>query len=377
MRVLPILTLAVACALVSLAGAASDLDVQSPPPPPSADSPAEAPAAFGQWLDGLLAEARTRGFSDELLARTVGGLRPLPEVLERDRRQPEVTITFAEYLARRVTPEIVRRGRDLAQEHGPLLARIRDAYDVPPAFLLAIWGIETRFGENIGRAPVLQALATLAWDARRSTFFRSQLFDALTMVQRGHIEVASMLGSWAGAMGQPQFMPSSYLAYAVDFDGDGRRDIWASHADTFASIANYLKQHGWRGSETWGREVRVSPAAAKRIAEHVEPRPSGCRAMRAMIGPAPLAEWQRLGVRRLDGGDLPPAARVAALVQADARHFLVYANYDALLRYNCAHHYALTVAILADRIPDRAGGPAPAPGGAPPPPPAPAGLPPP
>jgi membrane-bound lytic murein transglycosylase B len=164
-----------------------------------------------------------------------------------------------------------------------------------------------------------------------------------------------MKGSWAGAMGQPQFMPSSYLRYAVDFDGDGRRDIWTSHADAFASMANYLKHHGWRGNETWGREVRVAPAAAKRIAAGLGSRESGCRAMRTMTGPAPLAHWQQLGVRRADGGSLPVAALDGALVQLGTRHFLLYGNYDALLRYNCAHNYALTVAMLADRIDQGAG----------------------
>jgi hypothetical protein len=158
-------------------------------------------------------------------------------------------------------------------------------------------------------------------------------------------------------MGQPQFMPSSYLRYAVDFDGDGRRDIWTSHADALASIANYLKHHGWRGDQTWGRPVRVTPAAAKRIVVDLGARDSGCRAIRGMIGPAPLAHWQRLGVRRSDGGDLPVVARAASLVQVGTRHFLLYGNYDALLSYNCAHNYALTVALLADRIGEVAAAP--------------------
>jgi membrane-bound lytic murein transglycosylase B len=151
-------------------------------------------------------------------------------------------------------------------------------------------------------------------------------------------------------MGQPQFMPSSYLSYAVDFDGDGRRDIWTSPADTFASIANYLARHGWRGEAPWGHEVQVSAAAAKRAERSLGARESGCRAMREMLGPAPLAEWHRLGVRRAGGGKLPAGSQKAALVRVGNRRFLVHGNYDALLRYNCAHYYALSVALLADRI---------------------------
>lgn len=151
-------------------------------------------------------------------------------------------------------------------------------------------------------------------------------------------------------MGQAQFMPSSYLKFAVDFDGDGRRDIWRSTADALASIANYLKGWGWDGQETWGREVRVPEAALARIAEHVEMRAEGCSAMRAMTSARPLEAWQALGVRRADGTDLPRAHVSAGLLNTGGRHFLVYGNYDAILRYNCAHNYALSVAILADRL---------------------------
>jgi membrane-bound lytic murein transglycosylase B len=201
-----------------------------------------------------------------------------------------------------------------------------------------------------GNTPVFRALATLAWEPRRSAFFRGELFDALTMAQRGYIEPASMTGSWAGAMGQAQFMPSSYLKYAVDHDGDGRRDIWRSTADALASVANYLKGYGWNGDRTWGREVRVPEAARERVAAGVNTRADGCSAMRTMTERVPLARWQELGVRRVDGGALPRVEVDAALVNVGERSFLVYPNYDALLHYNCAHNYALTVATLADRL---------------------------
>jgi len=196
------------------------------------------------------------------------------------------------------------------------------------------------------------ALATLAWDPRRSAFFRSELFDALDILNRGDIDPAHMRGSWAGAMGQVQFMPSSYLKFAEDFDGDGRRDIWSSPADVFASIANYLKGHGWTAGQPWGREVTVSRAAARTIAADVGRRAGTCQATRDMTVVQPVKAWAGLGVRLPNGAALPASLPDAAMVSGATRHFLVYGNYDALLEYNCAHSYAISVGLLADRIPD-------------------------
>jgi membrane-bound lytic murein transglycosylase B len=320
------------------------------PPAPDAATIVEAPKPFEEWLEEFIGEARGRGYSEALLTETLAGLQPLVRVVEKDRTQAERILTVDEYVRRRVTPAVVRRGRTLARQHQRLLARVARTYRVPSAFIVAIWGLESQYGTSSGRTPVFQALATLAWEARRGAFFRAQLHDALTMVERGDIETSRMMGSWAGAMGQPQFMPSSYLAWAVDFDGDGRRDIWTSYADIFASIANYLHAHGWRPGERWGREVRVTDDTARRIATRIGPRSSGCLAMRNMTESATLAGWRQIGVRRADGGRLPSLTRRARIVQAGERHFLVYDNYDALLRYNCAHAYALSVALLAERL---------------------------
>ena len=218
--------------------------------------------------------------------------------------------------------------------------------------MLAIWALESRYGRNIGREPVFRALATLAWEPRRATYFRGELFDALTMVQRKHIEAKNMTGSWAGAMGQTQFMPSSYLKYAVDFDKDGRRDIWKSTPDALASIANYLKGYGWNEGETWGREVKVSAAARERMtADGVKLRTEGCYAIRNTTEKRKLADWTTFGVLRANGKPLPTASLNASLVTTgDNRTFLVYQNYESLLGYNCAHYYALSVAMLADRL---------------------------
>jgi membrane-bound lytic murein transglycosylase B len=312
--------------------------------------PVEAPQPFDAWLEGLIREAHERGYSTQLVDQTLAGLQPLPRVIQSDRAQAELVVGFERYYRGRVNARFVRQGRELASRHGALLSRIEHAYNVQRRFLLAIWGIETRYGRVMGNTPVFQALATLAWEPRRSEFFRGELFNALTMVSSGHIDATSMTGSWAGAMGHPQFMPSSYLKYAQDFDGDGRTDIWRSTADALASIASYLDGYGWDDAFTWGREVRVTPAARNAIEKETTRRTEGCFAMRNMTERIPLTEWQRLGVRRLNGAALPAADVKAGLVTTDTRSFLVYENYDAILRYNCAHYYALTVALLADQI---------------------------
>jgi membrane-bound lytic murein transglycosylase B len=210
--------------------------------------------------------------------------------------------------------------------------------------------MESNYGRFSGVRPTVPALATLAWDPRRATFFRGELLNALEILNRGDIDLPSLKGSWAGAMGQTQFMPSSYLKFAEDFDGDGKRDIWSTPADVFASIANYLKGHGWAADQDWGREVAVTPAVASRIARDVAPRAGSCQATRNMSVPLPLSRWQELGVRLPRGKALPKSDVPASLVSGSSRHFLVDANYDAILEYNCAHSYAITVALLGDAI---------------------------
>ncbi|MGH9253600.1 MAG: lytic murein transglycosylase [Vicinamibacterales bacterium] len=312
--------------------------------------PVDAPPPFDRWLEALIQEAHGRGYDTALVDQTLAGLTPLPRVIQNDRAQAELVVGFERYYRTRVNARFVGQGRAVAQRHADLLSRVEQAYNVQRRFLLAIWGIETRFGRVMGSTPVFQALATLAWEPRRADFFRGELFNALSMVSRGYIDAASMTGSWAGAMGQPQFMPSSYLRYAEDFDGDGRTDIWRSTADALASIANYLGQFGWDDEYTWGREVRVTPDVRERIEKETAKRTEGCFAMRNMTERIPLADWQRLGVRRMNGVALPASDVTAGLVTTDTRHFLVYGNYDAILRYNCAHYYALTVALLADQM---------------------------
>ena len=343
MRSLPVLILLTALAAGAVAAQQPAAGV------PIAD-PAPAPPPFDDWFTALLAEARARGYSERVLEDTLSGVEPLERVIQSDRSQAELTPGFERYLSSRLTNATVRRGRDLARQHRTLLRRVSAKYGVPSRFLVAIWGVETRYGRVTGRVPVFQALTTLAWEPRRADFFRRELFDALTIVSNGYVRAAQMKGSWAGAMGQTQFMPSSYLKHAVDFDGDGDRDIWSSTGDALASIASYLKAYGWTSDSTWGREVRVSRAAGERIAAAVPMRQAGCYAIRNMTERVLLSRWRELGVTRADGGPLPTAHLSAGLVTTDTRQFLVYENYDAILGYNCAHYYALTVALLADRL---------------------------
>ncbi|MFP5379183.1 MAG: lytic transglycosylase domain-containing protein, partial [Vicinamibacteria bacterium] len=310
---------------------------------------ATADDGFAAFLDEVRAAALERGISHATLDAAFEGLAPEVTVVERDRTQTETVVPPDEYIRRRVTAAAVRTGRARALPHRPVLARVAAHYGVQARFLVAIWGMESNYGRFSGVRPTMQALATLAWDGRRGAFFRGELLDALEIVDRGHIDLASMRGSWAGAMGQTQFIPTTFLSTAVDFDGDGRRDIWGTPADIFASIANYLKSHGWDDTQTWGREVRVGPAAAARVAG-LPTRDGGCRARRSMTEPLPLARWQALGVRAMGGGALPAVDRDASLVTAGRRAFLVYGNYDALLAYNCAHPYALSVGLLADQV---------------------------
>lgn len=309
---------------------------------------------FSQWLDGVRQEAADKGISQPILEAAFAGVEPVKRIVERDRSQAEFKLTYQIYADRLLTRNNIAAGHRMMRDKAAVLNAVAKKYDVQPRFIVAIWGMETRYGAVKPTMPVIPALATLAWDRRRSQFFRNELMQALWMLEKGHINLERMLGSWAGAMGQPQFMPSSYMAYARDFDGDGYRDIWTTEADVFASIANYLRSHGWHSDQTWGRRVNLpADAAAFRAALPKRTKRSGCRAIDAMSGPLRLSEWQARGVRRAGGGDLPTRDLKASLVEPDGPDgpaFLVYRNYHSILRYNCAHLYGLAVSALSDRI---------------------------
>lgn len=316
----------------------------------SQDVPAARPS-FSEFLDGIRAEALMRGIRQETVDAALANIQePLPVVIERDRSQAETILTLERYVAGHVTGKVIKAGRESLTAHRQVLTEVADRYGVPPGIVLAVWGIESNFGRFSGIRPTIAALATLAWDPRRAAFFRSELFSALEILDHGDIEATRMRGSWAGAMGQVQFMPSSYLKFAEDFDGDGRRDIWGSRADVFASIANYLKGKGWTSGERWGYEVRIPDWALTRIRATVARRAGTCQATREMTVALPSRDWQEFGVRLDDGRSLPDGPGAAALVSGASRQFLVLHNYDALLEYNCAHSYAVAVGLLADGI---------------------------
>ncbi|MEP7304508.1 MAG: lytic murein transglycosylase [Acidobacteriota bacterium] len=307
--------------------------------------------SFSEFLAGIRTEALARGIRQDILDEALAKIdEPLPVVIERDRSQAETVLSLEAYLTRRLTPALVKSGRQSLAKHRVLLDEVAARYGVPPEVIVGIWGFESNFGGFSGVRPTVAALATLAWDPRRSTLFRNELFAALEILNRGDIDIARMRGSWAGAMGQLQFMPSSYLKFAEDYDGDGRRDIWSSPPDIFASVGNYLKGAGWIAGQPWGREVGVPPEAAGKIAGTVARRAGTCQATRDMTVTLPMAEWQRIGVRLPNGQALPDDAPEAALVSGTSRHFLVHHNYDALLAYNCAHSYAIGVGLLSARV---------------------------
>lgn len=334
-----ILALAALCMIGVLVARAQDIPPVPPLPPP-----------FPEWLAGIRADALARGIREEVLDEALATVEaPVDTVLERDRAQTEFTLALDQYLKRRLTPALVRTAQAMLNKHRTILTKIGGHYSVSPRVLVAVWGLESNFGRFAGVRPTIPALATLAYDQRRAPFFRAELLNALEILNRGDIELKNLKGSWAGALGQPQFMPSSYLQYAQDFDGDGRRDIWKSEPDIFASVAFYLQQHGWSNRTTWGREVTI-PKAARAAVARVPLRQEGCRAERLMTVQRPLNEWKRIGVRSVGNRPLPTSTIPASLITAGARNFLVYDNYDAILGYNCAHTYALSVVLLADRI---------------------------
>ena len=293
---------------------------------------------FADWLAELRAEARELGISEATL-RELDNLQPLERVMELDDSQPEFVQTFTRYLGLRVTPNQVARGQSLLQQHSVLLEKVRQRYGVQPHYLVAFWAVESNYGRSTGGFSVLDALATLAYDPRRADFFRRQLLTALQIIDDGHIQAERMSGSWAGAMGQLQFMPNIFYQYGVDGDQDGRIDIWNSLPDIFHSAANFLSQSGWRGDERWGREVLL-PVDFDFSLTGTSTR-------------KPLQEWRDLGITQVNGTPVPSVAGMEASVilpaGAQGPAFLGYANFRATMTYNPSTFYALTVGHLADR----------------------------
>ena len=295
---------------------------------------------FNTWLDTLKIEARSKGISQSTIESSLSGIKPIPRVIELDRKQPEFTLTFEEYLGRVVSDRRIRIGKAKLIQHKKLLAEISIKYGVQPRYIVALWGIETDFGRITGGFPVISSLATLAHDGRRSKFFRKELFLALKIVDKGHITAKDMLGSWAGAMGQNQFMPSSFHAYAVDYNRDGSKDIWKTLPDIFASIANYLSKSGWQGDQTWGRPVNIP--------DNFSPKLLGRKIKKG------LNQWHELGVRKLSGKDLPKRNLLSSIIRPEkgmvGPAFVVYHNYGVILKWNRSNYFATAVGTLSDKI---------------------------
>ncbi len=293
---------------------------------------------FSVWLEQLRVDARSAGVSQKTLDAALANLQePEPQVIVLDQNQPEDKQSLQDYVTTRVSKERIAEGRMMLRRYKTWLGRIERQYQVQRRFIVALWGIESSYGRHTGKHSVIQALATLAYDGRRGAYFRKELLEALKILDAGHVSLSRMKGSWAGAMGAFQFMPTSYRHFAVDADGDGRIDIWESIPDALASAANYLAKAGWKSDQTWGRPVKL-PEKFDYALSGLDTR-------------LPLSRWQALGVRDIKGGALPRRNLQASLIIADGPvgpAYLVYDNFRALLRWNRSNSFAVAVGTLAE-----------------------------
>jgi membrane-bound lytic murein transglycosylase B len=301
------------------------------------------PQKFQAWLAEVRSQAIRQGISQGTAGKALASANYLPEVVELYRNQPEFKMTLDEYLNRVVSENRISLGKKKLHKYRALLEDVYSRYRVEPRFIVALWGIESDFGQVSGDFPVIDSLATLAFASSRKDFYRQELFNALRILDKEQIPLDRMKGSWAGAMGQLQFMPSTLLNFGVDYDGDGKIDIWNNVGDAFVSAANYLAQAGWIKDQTWGMEVAL---------------PKGFK--RTLGGPnreKPLSEWKAAGVRSVGDQDLTDRPDYpASLIQPDPkvkRAFLVLDNYDVILRWNRSDFFAIAVGLLADRIAEK------------------------
>ncbi|WP_421682535.1 lytic murein transglycosylase [Stutzerimonas urumqiensis] len=335
------LSLVVACAAEPIAqtlpSVSDALAATLPGQPAQAADPVEMPAvSFEQWRDGFRQKALAEGISAEVFDRAFAGIEPDPSVIAADRSQPEFTRPVWQYLDGALSRQRVASGRRLLDEHRALFDQLEARYGVDRAVLVAIWGLESSFGDIIGDKSIIRSLATLAYEGRRPDFAEDQLLAALRILQKGDVDPSRMRGSWAGAMGQTQFIPTTYNEHAVDFDGDGRRDVWSTEADALASAAHYLQTSGWDFREPWGFEVSLPEGFDYALAD-------------ADIR-KPLSEWRALGVKGITEAD--DTLRASLLLPAGHRGpaFLVLDNFRTILRYNNSSAYALAIGLLSERF---------------------------
>ena len=294
---------------------------------------------FKNWLNDFKKQARNEGISQSTLDQAFKNVKLNKKVLESDKKQPEFTSTFFDYFNRAVSDTRVANGQKNYEANKTLLDEVTKKYGIPGRFLVAFWGLETNYGSYTGNLPIIESLSTLAYDPRRSKFFTTQLMSALIILDKGHVSLKQMKGSWAGAMGQCQFMPSNYLQYAVDGDGDGKINLWDSLPDVFHSAGNFLNQLGWQAQENWGREVTLPKGFDYALADNKTART--------------LSDWKKLGITLADGREIPNEDMQAKLLLASdylGPAFLVYDNFKVIKRWNNADKYAISIGHLADRI---------------------------
>lgn len=344
---------------------ASPLQAQTAPDPYRSARPT-AEADFAAWLAAFRPKALAEGVSTATLDRELAGLVLNARVIAFDRSQPDDSRPqsvplFADYLARRLTADRIGQGQQMLAENRPMLAEIVARYGVPAPVILGIWGMETSYGSYTGDFDIVRSLASLAFDGRREVLFTRELIGALKMIDRGVITRPRLVGSWAGATGNPQFLPTTYLDHAADGNGDGRADIWENRADTAASIASYLKAEGWRAGGDWAIRVAVPPGFDRERVRNLVPARECARVLAKHSRWIPVAEWRLLGLAPLDGRAFPGDDVLATLVEPDGPGrgaYLTFGNYRALLGYNCSNFYALSVGLLADAIAAPPPGPA-------------------
>ncbi|MBL4632049.1 MAG: lytic murein transglycosylase [Paraglaciecola sp.] len=294
---------------------------------------------FAQCIERLQQQARHAGVSENTTIDILGKVKLLPKILGYDRNRPEFVQTFSGYFSKRVTNWRVNKGRKKLAEHREFLAKLTQQYGVPAHYLIAFWGLETNFGGIKGKIPTIAALTTLACDERRSAYFSAELVQALLLLERDNLKPAQMIGSWAGAMGHTQFMPTAYMKYAKDGDADGKIDLWNNELDALASAANFLQNLGWKAGYRWGREVWLPEGFNYQLAGKSQPQP--------------LSFWSQQNVTQVNGKTLGQSDLKAALL-IPAGHtgsaFMVYPNFDVILRWNNSEYYGIAVGHLADRI---------------------------
>ena len=313
---------------------------------------------FGNWKSEVIKNAPEYGLDKNFVQSLVKDFQVNKRVIENDKCQPEFTLTFSEYIDKRISSLRVKNGINKYNKYNSLLQKIKKVYNVQPRFIISIWGLETAYGEITGNYPVIESLLTMSYDERRRRYFTKELYNSFKIIEEGHIDLENFKGSWAGAMGQNQFMPSSFLNYAQDFNNDGKKNIWTDIEDSLASIGRYLQGVGsnkWDPNYTWGREV-IPPENIKELEKELFiKREKGCLAIKKLSKKIPLSKFREMNFQKLNGQKVDNLGIDSYLVRMgreenDFRYFIVYNNYLNILSYNCSNYYALSVGLLSDKI---------------------------